>query len=163
MYEDTTDVSGLYLEPTISYLQTLWIRFIYDNPNCKNLRTPGGGMSRRADIVFLNVASSTAELIHEVLVELGNTADPVGARSQESRPEMKSTLLLTKARARNHTDTGRVEKTRAVELIGLATLLRSRLHCLGRQGNRGEEVHGALGRNGQKGELSLQLVIEDLR
>lgn len=95
---------------------------------------------------IFQVAYASSELLHELLVELGDSANPLSARSEESGSEMQSALLLSKATSCNDTDTGCIEQSQAVVLIWLSTFLLGLLDSLGRESNGGEEVHGAGGR-----------------
>ena len=56
-------------------------------------------------------------------MELLNPAYPLGARRKESGPEVKSALLLSEAAARDDADTGSLEQTHAVEVVGVLALL----------------------------------------
>ena len=79
-------------------------------------------------------------------MELDDAAYPLRARSKECGPEVQRALLLTEARARNNADTSGLQQAHAVQLIGRSTLGLGSLGSLGGQSDRGEQVHGALGR-----------------
>lgn len=84
-------------------------------------------------------------LIHELLVELDNAANPLGTRSKEGSAEVQATLLLTEPRTRNNADAGSLEELHAVKLVGGAALVGGGLGGLGGQVDGREEVHGTLG------------------
>jgi hypothetical protein len=95
-------------------------------------------------------------------VELLDPADPLGARRQESRPEVKSALLLSEAAAGNNTDTGSLEETHAVEVVGVLALLLREVDGLLRQCDGREEVHGAGGRGAADALHLLEGVVEGM-
>ena len=94
--------------------------------------------------IYLFWVVSLFVLGHELGVELDDALHPVGSRGQEGRTEVQRVLLLTEARARHDTDTRGVQETEAVELVSGAVLGLGGLDRLGREGDRGEEVHGTL-------------------
>lgn len=96
-------------------------------------------------IHFDRGVSLSTILIHELLVELDNAANPLGTRSKEGSAEVQATLLLTEPRTRNNADAGSLEELHAVELVGGAALLGGGLGGLGGQVDGREEVHGTLG------------------
>ena len=69
-------------------------------------------------------------LIHELLVKLGNAANPLRARSQESGTEMQSAFLLAESVTRNDADAGGFEESHAVKLIGGAAFSSRSLRSL---------------------------------
>lgn len=77
-------------------------------------------------------------------MELDDPFNPISARGQESCAEVQSVLLLAEAGARDNTDTGSVEETQAVELIGGTVLSLGSLNGLGWESDGGEEIHGTL-------------------
>lgn len=104
--------------------------------------------------------SSLTELLHKLAVELLNPADPLGARRQESRPEMQRALLLPESTTGDNADAGSLEQAHAVELIGvLAGGLRG-VDGLLRQGDGREQVHGARGRGAGHAFHLLEGVVE---
>ena len=95
-------------------------------------------------------------------MELLDPAHPLGARRKESGPEVKSALLLSEAAARNDADTGSLEETHAVEVVGvLALLLRFIDGLLGQSDGR-EEVHGTGGRGAADALHLLESVVESV-
>lgn len=93
----------------------------------------------------VNLACHLPVLLHELLVELDNPSSPLGAGGQESGTEVQAALLLPEAGTGHDADTRRLEEAHAVELIRGAALGGGGLAGLGGQGDRWEEVHGALG------------------
>ena len=69
---------------------------------------------------------------------------PVRARRQKGRPEMQRPFLLPEARAWNDADARGVQEPEAVELVWLSLLSLRLLDGFSRDGDGGEEVHGAL-------------------
>lgn len=84
------------------------------------------------------------ELLHELLVELDDTASPVRSRSEESCPEMQCAFLLSESCTGNDADTSSVQHAEAVELIRCATFLLGLLYSLLWEVDGREKVHGAL-------------------
>jgi hypothetical protein len=78
-------------------------------------------------------------------VELGDSANPLGARSEESGSEMQSSLLLAESTSCNNTNTGCVEQSQAVVFVCVSAFLLGLLNSLGRECDGREEVHGAGG------------------
>ena len=78
-------------------------------------------------------------------MKFGDPSDPFGARSQERGPKMQCSRSLAESRARNDANPGRVQKAKAVKLVGLAALGFGLLACFFGDGHGGEEVHGSLG------------------
>ena len=98
-----------------------------------------------SSISYAHVATTRlSELIHKLLVELGNAAYPFRARREESGPKVQSPLLLSETGTRHNTDTCCVKQAKAVVLIGSLASLLSRLDRLGGQSDGREQVHGAL-------------------
>ena len=79
-------------------------------------------------------------------MELLDPAHPLSARRKERRPEVESALLLSEPAAGNDADTGRLEETHAVEIVGVLALLLRFVDGLLGQCDGWEEVHGAGGR-----------------
>lgn len=91
------------------------------------------------------MSGHSSELVHELLVELLDAADPLGAGGQEGGAEVQAALPLAEAGAGDDADAGGLEQAHAVELVGGAALLLGGLGGLGRDVDGGEQVHGALG------------------
>ena len=83
-------------------------------------------------------------LVHELGVELDDALNPVGARGEEGCAEVETVLLLTEAGARDDANTGGVQQSQAVELIGSAALGGGGFDGLSGEVDSGEEVHGTL-------------------
>lgn len=81
---------------------------------------------------------------HKGIVEIHNPLDPVGARGEESGPEVQRILLLSEPRAGDDADSGGFEKTHAVEFVSGAVFGCCGLDSLEGEGDCGEEVHGTL-------------------
>lgn len=92
---------------------------------------------------MLSIALSV--LVEELLVELDDAANPLGAGGQEGGSEVEGALLLAETGAGDDADTGGLEEAHAVELVGLPALGGGGLGGLLGEGDGGEEVHGALG------------------
>lgn len=84
-------------------------------------------------------------LLQELTVELDNAVNPLGAGSEEGGSEVKGALLLAETGASDDADTGGLEETHAVELIGGSALSLGGLSSLCRECDGREEVHGTLG------------------
>lgn len=85
-----------------------------------------------------------SKLIHELLMKPGYPSYPIRSRGQERRSDMQRAWFLTEAGAGDHTDTGGVQKTTCVELVGRSVLfLRLLDGCFG-DVDSGEEIHGTL-------------------
>lgn len=78
-------------------------------------------------------------------MELCDSANPLGTRSKESGSEMQCSLLLTESTTSDDADTSGVKKSQTVVFIRLSTLLLGLFNGLLREGDCGEEVHGAGG------------------
>lgn len=91
------------------------------------------------------VSEYSPVLVHKVLVELGDSVNPLGARSKESGTEVQGALFLSEAAAGDDADAGGLEQSHAVELVGRAVLGLGGLNSLLGQGDGWEEIHGALG------------------
>jgi len=91
------------------------------------------------------IKQRSSKLIHKLLVELCDSANPLGTRSKESGSEMKCSLLLTESTTSDDADTSGVKKSQAVVFIRLSTLLLGLFDGLCREGDCGEEVHGSGG------------------
>lgn len=89
-------------------------------------------------------APTLTELIHELLMERLYPVDPVGAWSQEGRPEVKSTFFLTETASWNDADSSGVQHAQRVKLVGRTTFSHGGLDSLLRQLNGREEVHSTL-------------------
>ena len=81
---------------------------------------------------------------HKGIVEIDNPLNPVGARSEESGPEVQGVLLLPEPRAGDDTDSGGFEETHAVEFVRGAVFGCGGLNGFDGEGDCGEEVHGTL-------------------
>ena len=83
-------------------------------------------------------------LSHKGIVEVHNPLNPVGARGQESSPEVQRVLLLSEPRAGDDADSGGFEETHAVEFVRGAVFGCGGLNGFDGEGDCGEEVHGTL-------------------
>ena len=77
-------------------------------------------------------------------MEPGQPAHPLRAGREEGGPEVPGAFLLAEARAGHDADAGGVEDAEAVEFVRLALLLGRLLDGFARDGDGGEEIHGAL-------------------
>lgn len=126
---------------------------------------------KKANAAPIHKSRDLTVLVHELLVELDDATNPLGARGEESSPEMEGALALAEAGAGDDADAGSFEEPHAVELIGSAALGGGSLGSLGGQLDGGEEVHGALGlaaldtfhlgEGGMKSESALLEAVED--
>lgn len=91
------------------------------------------------------IKQRSSKLIHKLLVELCDSANPLGTGSKESGSEMQCSLLLTESTTSDDADTSGVKKSQAVVFIRLSTLLLGLFNGLLRESDCGEEVHGAGG------------------
>jgi hypothetical protein len=77
-------------------------------------------------------------------MEVCDSANPFGARSQEGGSEMKCSVPLAKAGTRDSTHSRRVKKLDAIELVGSPTISFGGFHGLGWDGDAWEKVHCTL-------------------
>ena len=103
------------------------------DPMCSSFHSP-----------HLRSTCKLLELLHKVLVELDNAPGPISAGCKESRPEMQSALLLSKAGSSDNANAGRIQHAEAVELVWSTTLLLGLLNGLLWKMDSGEEIHGTL-------------------
>lgn len=80
-------------------------------------------------------------LVHKILMEFGDPTHPLRSRGQKGGAEMQCALFLTKSRAGNDTDAGRLEQADTVEIVGLATILLCSGDSLSWKMDGWEEVH----------------------
>lgn len=95
--------------------------------------------------IFFLIHEHLPVLVHKLLVELGDSVNPLSSGSKESGTEVQGALLLSEAATRDNADAGGLEQSHAVELIRRAVLGLGSLGSLLGQGDGGEEIHGALG------------------
>lgn len=81
-------------------------------------------------------------------MEFRDSSHPLRARRQERGTQMQRALLLPKSGAGHDTDTRGVEQPETIELVGLAVFLFGLLDCFRGNGDGGEEIHGALLKDG---------------
>lgn len=78
-------------------------------------------------------------------MEFDNAAYPFSARSKECGSEVKSSLFLAEAAARDDANTSSIEQLHAVESIRCATIGSGSFDGLLGEVDGREEVHGTLG------------------
>ena len=83
----------------------------------------------------------SSKLLHKVLVEFRDSANPLGTRRQERSSEMQCVLFLAEARSGDDADSRGVEQAEGVELVWGAAFLLGCFNGFGGQVDGGEEVH----------------------